>query len=159
MEPWAPAGSVSGQHIGTVPIVNEAPAASLQPSGAHRCQTSIVKLTLLTIRVLKPPELLILTVLAAGHRHGYGIRQDILELTGGDVEIEAGNLYRHVRALEDDGLVTEAVSPRGEPDERRIYYRLTPAGRNRLAEEMRRLRDLVRAAERNGILTPAGVRA
>lgn len=116
-------------------------------------------MTLLTTRVLKPPELLILTVLAAGHRHGYGIRQDILELTGGDVEIEAGNLYRHVRALEDDGLVTEAVSPRGEPDERRIYYRLTPTGRNRLAEEMRRLRDLVRAAERNGILTPAGVRA
>ena len=109
--------------------------------------------------MLKPTELLILTALAAGDRHGYGIRQDVLELTGGDIEIEAGNLYRHVRALEDDGLVTEAAGPRNESDERRIYYRLTASGKKTLAAEMRRLRELVRVAERNGILAPAGARA
>ena len=104
---------------------------------------------------IKPIELLVLTVLSAGDRHGYGIRQDILEHTGGRIEIEAGNLYRHIRGLEDDGLVTEAPTPRGERDERRIYYRLTPAGKRALAAEMRRLRELVRLAERNGILAPA----
>jgi PadR family transcriptional regulator PadR len=78
--------------------------------------------------MVKPTELLILTVLAAGDRHGYGIRQDVLDHTEGAVEIEAGNLYRHLRALEDDGFVTEAPAPRNETDERRIYYRLTPAG-------------------------------
>jgi DNA-binding PadR family transcriptional regulator len=105
--------------------------------------------------MVKPIELLVLTVLAAGDRHGYGIRQDVLDHTEGAVEIEAGNLYRHLRALEDEGLVTEAPSPRNETDERRIYYRLTPAGRRALAAEMQRLRNLVRFAEKHGILAPA----
>jgi DNA-binding PadR family transcriptional regulator len=103
---------------------------------------------------LKPLELLILTVLAEGTRHGYGIRQDVLEQTEGAVEIEAGNLYRHIRALEDDGWVEQAPRPRAETDERRIYYRLTPPGRRVLAAEMSRLRDLVRLAEQRGILAP-----
>jgi DNA-binding PadR family transcriptional regulator len=105
--------------------------------------------------VIKPLELLVLTVLSEGDRHGYGIRQDILDQTKGDLEIEAGNLYRHIRALEDDGLVTEARAPRHETDERRIYYRLSPSGRRALAAEMHRLRELVRLAESRGILAPA----
>jgi DNA-binding PadR family transcriptional regulator len=105
--------------------------------------------------MLKPIELLILTVLGAGDRHGYGIRQDILDHTGGEVEIEAGNLYRHIRALEDEGFVVDAPSPRSETDERRIYYRLTASGKKALAAELSRLRALVRLAEKNGILSPA----
>jgi DNA-binding PadR family transcriptional regulator len=104
---------------------------------------------------LKPPELLILTVLSAGDRHGYGIRQDVLDQTGGEIDIEAGTLYRHIRGLEDDGLVAEAPRPRGETDERRIYYRLTPTGKRVLAAELHRLRELVRLAEARGILAPA----
>ena len=104
--------------------------------------------------MVKPTELLILTVLAAGDRHGYGIRQDVLAHTDGEVEIEAGNLYRQLRGLEDDGFVAQAPAPRNESDERRIYYRLTPAGRRALAAEMHRLRELVRFAETLGILTP-----
>lgn len=105
--------------------------------------------------MIRPTELLILTVLAAGDRHGYGIRQDVLDQTGGAVEIEAGNLYRHIRGLEDDGYVTRAPAPRDDSDDRRIYYRLTPVGRKALAAEMLRLRQLVRFAEKHGILTPA----
>ncbi len=105
---------------------------------------------------LKPVELWILTVLAGGERHGYGIRQDVLEQTEGRVEIEAGNLYRLLRRLEDDSLVAEAPAPRNETDPRRIYYRLTPAGRRTLAAELARLRHLVRVAEQQGILGAAG---
>jgi DNA-binding PadR family transcriptional regulator len=105
--------------------------------------------------MIKPVELLVLTVLSAGDRHGYGIRQDILEHTRGDVDIEAGNLYRHIRALEDEGWVDEARAPRNETDERRIYYKLTPAGKKALGAELQRLRDLVRLAESRGILAPA----
>jgi DNA-binding PadR family transcriptional regulator len=105
--------------------------------------------------VIKPVELLILIVLSAGDRHGYGIRQDILQHSDGDVEIEAGNLYRHIRGLEDEGWVDEARAPRNETDERRIYYKLTPAGKKALATELQRLRDLVRLAESRGILAPA----
>ena len=102
-------------------------------------------------RTLKPVELLILTVLAVQSRHGYGIRQDILEQTDGRMAIEAGNLYRHLRVLEDDRLVEETRAPRAETDERRIYYRLTPAGRRALGVEIRQLRELVRLAEAHGI--------
>ena len=40
---------------------------------------------------LKPIELLVLTMLSAGERHGYGLRQDIVEHTEGRVALEAGN--------------------------------------------------------------------
>lgn len=101
---------------------------------------------------LKPVEQLILMVLSAGDRHGYGIRQDILDTTGGRVSIEAGNLYRHIRGLEEGQLVDEAPAPRTESDERRIYYRLSPLGRRVLAAEMQRLRALVQVAEERGII-------
>src|SRR5215471_10439513 len=97
---------------------------------------------------LKPVETLILTMLTAGDRHGYGIRQDILDHSEGRIELEAGGLYRSIRRLESDGLI-EAGSTRraaGE-DPRRIHYRLTTAGRRVLAAEMLRLRELVRLAE------------
>lgn len=108
-----------------------------------------------TYAPLRPLELLVLTVLAGGDRHGYGVRQEILDHTQGQVEVEAGNLYRHIRRLEDNGFLTEVAAPRSETDERRIFYRLTPAGRRALAAELQRLRELVRYAERLGIVSPA----
>ena|ERR1043166_1085322 len=104
---------------------------------------------------LKPIELLVLTMLSAAERHGYGIRQDILEFTEGRISLEAGNLYRHIRNLEGEGLVEEAGSrPSGDGDERRIYYRLLPFGRRVLAAEVLRLRDIVRLAEANRVIAP-----
>ena len=95
----------------------------------------------------QPVELLVLTMLSAGPRHGYGIRQDILAHTNGTIELEAGNLYRTIRRLETDGLLDETGS-RGATsatdDERRRYYQLTPFGKRVLAAELERLRVLVR---------------
>ena len=45
-----------------------------------------------TLLPLKPIETLMMTMLAAGERHGYGIRQDILEHSQGQIELEAGTL-------------------------------------------------------------------
>ena len=105
---------------------------------------------------LKPVELLILTMLTGGDRHGYGIRQDIADHTAGRVVLEAGNLYRHIRRLQSDGLIDEteprALAPDG--DERRIYYRLLPFGRRVLAAEVRRLRALIAIAEANQTVSP-----
>ena len=103
---------------------------------------------------LKPIELLVLTMLSAGDRHGYGIRQDIVAHTDGRVALEAGNLYRHIRALQADGLVDE-TEPRPvdeNDDERRIYYTLLPFGRRVLAAELERLRELMRIAEANRVI-------
>jgi DNA-binding PadR family transcriptional regulator len=105
---------------------------------------------------LKPVELLVLTMLSAGDRHGYGIRQDIIEHTRGTIELEAGNLYRTIRRLELDGLLDESGRrPAAEgDDERRRYYRLTPFGRRVLAAELERLRELVRLGEERRVIAP-----
>jgi DNA-binding PadR family transcriptional regulator len=107
---------------------------------------------------LKPVELLVLTMLSADERHGYGIRQDILEHTRGVIALEAGNLYRTIRRLESDGLVAESSSRASVgDDERRRYYRLTPFGRKVLAAELERVRDLVRLGEERRVISPLPV--
>lgn len=93
-------------------------------------------------------------MLGSGDRHGYAIRREILEQTQGRVSVEAGNLYRYLRGLADDGLVVERPGPLAESD-RRIYHRLTPLGRRVLAAELERLRSLVRYAEGQGLITPS----
>ena len=103
---------------------------------------------------LRPVEVLLLTMLSAGDRHGYGLRQDILDHTAGKLELEAGSLYRHIRQLEDAGLIGEAPGRPPGDDERRIYYRMTPLGRRVLAAEMLRLRSLVRLAEARRVIAP-----
>ena len=105
---------------------------------------------------IRPVELLILTMLMAGERHGYGIRQDIIAHTQGAMQLEAGNLYRSMRRLEADGLVEEAGRrPAADADdERRRYYRLTAFGRRVLAAEMLRLRALVQLAEDLQLIGP-----
>jgi DNA-binding PadR family transcriptional regulator len=108
---------------------------------------------------LKPVELLVLTMLSAGDRHGYGIRQDIIDHTGGAIALEAGNLYRTIRRLEADGLIDESGRrPAADSDdERRRYYRLTPFGRRVLAAELERLRVLVKLGEERRVIAPATV--
>ena len=107
---------------------------------------------------LRPVELLILTMLTAGDRHGYGIRQDVIDHTDGAIRLEAGSLYRSIGRLMDDGLLDESGRRPAAvvDDERRRYYRLTPLGRRVLAAEFVRLRALVRLAESRRIIAPEG---
>jgi DNA-binding PadR family transcriptional regulator len=108
-----------------------------------------------TLLPLKPVETLVLTMLATGERHGYGIRQDVLEHTHGEIEIEAGTLYRHIRHMESEGLLAPSTERRrGDDDDRRIYYKLTPFGRRVLTAELLRLRELIRLAESRRIIAP-----
>jgi DNA-binding PadR family transcriptional regulator len=96
---------------------------------------------------LKPLDFLILVALSGGARHGYGIRGDIAELTGNDVVVDAGNLYRSIRRLLESGLLERSTRRSGaqdDDDERRVYYRLTAEGRRAAATEARRMRGLLR---------------
>ena len=72
---------------------------------------------------------LVLTALAAGSQHGYGILSDVAEISGGRVRLRAGTLYAALDRLRIDGLVE--VDREEVVDSRlRRYYRLTPlAGR------------------------------
>ena len=42
---------------------------------------------------LREPTFLILTALAAGAQHGYGIMTDVSQISGGRVRLRAGTLY------------------------------------------------------------------
>jgi len=109
---------------------------------------------------LKPVELLILMTVATGERHGYGIMLDIAERTGGSVRLEAGGLYRSIRRLLADRLLTESAKrPTADlDDERRRYYALTSLGKRVLAAEALRLREIVRTAEAIHLIDPEGAR-
>lgn len=81
---------------------------------------------------------LILTALASGSQHGYGIINDVAEISGGRVQLRAGTLYTALDRLRIDGLVE--VDREEIVDNRlRRYYRLTPAGGRQLAAEAARL--------------------
>ena len=70
---------------------------------------------------------LILTALAAGSQHGYGIIAEVREISGGRVRLRAGTLYTALDRLRADGLI--GVDREEIVDGRlRRYYRLTPMG-------------------------------
>jgi len=87
---------------------------------------------------LREPTFLILTALAAGAQHGYGIMTDVAQISGGRVRLRAGTLYAALNRLAVEGLVE--VDREEIVDTRlRRYYRLTPPGVQRLAAEVDRL--------------------
>jgi len=82
---------------------------------------------------------LILTALAGGSQHGYGIITDVAQISNRRVQLRAGTLYTALERLCADGLI--AVDREEVVDSRlRRYYRLTPEGGDRLADEAERLR-------------------
>jgi DNA-binding PadR family transcriptional regulator len=83
---------------------------------------------------------LILTALAQGPQHGYGIIQDVRRISGERVALRAGTLYGALERLDADGLI--AIDREEVVDGRlRRYYRLSDEGSARLAEEARRLQE------------------
>ena len=88
---------------------------------------------------LREPTFLILTALAAGAQHGYGIMTDVFQISGGQVRLRAGTLYAVLNRLAIEGL---AEVDREEIVDGRLrrYYRLTPEGGQRLEAEVDRMR-------------------
>jgi len=80
-------------------------------------------------------ELLILKTLAATSLHGYGIGQRIEQRSGGVFRVALGSLYPALQRLEKDGLIDAEWKP-SDNNRRARYYRITPAGRRRLAAEV-----------------------
>jgi DNA-binding PadR family transcriptional regulator len=88
---------------------------------------------------LQEPSFLILTALAAGPQHGYGVIKDVEQISGGAVTLRVGTLYGALDRLSAEGLVEldheEVVDSR-----LRRYYRLTEPGGEHLAAEANRTR-------------------
>jgi DNA-binding PadR family transcriptional regulator len=96
---------------------------------------------------LREPTFLILTALAAGPQHGYGIMTDVSQISGGRVRLRAGTLYAALNRLAAEHLVE---SDREEIVDARLrrYYRLTPSGAQRLEAEVERMRSNTAVAAR-----------
>jgi DNA-binding PadR family transcriptional regulator len=95
----------------------------------------------------------ILVALAGCDRHGYSILQEIAERTGGKVRLSPSTLYSAIKRLLEEGLIEE-LEERPDPehdDERRRYYRLTPAGKRAAMEEARQLEKLLADARATGL--------
>jgi PadR family transcriptional regulator, regulatory protein PadR len=76
----------------------------------------------------------VLTALAAGPRHGYGIVGEVAELSHGRVKLKIGSLYGVLDRLAGAGLI-EPDREEAHDGRLRRYYRLTRDGRSALAEE------------------------
>src|SRR5688500_2500371 len=105
-------------------------------------------------RRLPPVAFQILLALSRGELHGYGIMQDVLAPTQGQVRLGPGTLYGTIGKLLDAKL-SEESDERPDPkldDERRRYYRLTAAGAEAVAAEAQHLAQLVKLARQRGLL-------
>jgi DNA-binding PadR family transcriptional regulator len=82
---------------------------------------------------------------------------EVAASTGGEMRIGPGTLYGTIKRLLASGLIEES-DERQDPaldDERRRYYRITPAGKQAAASEARRLAACVQIAHATGlIVTP-----
>ncbi len=94
---------------------------------------------------LREPTFLILTSLASGPRHGYGIIQDVEKISAGRVKLKAGTLYGSLDRLVEEGLV-EPDREEVESGRLRRYYRITGEGSRVLAVEAEQMLANARAA-------------
>lgn len=97
-------------------------------------------------------DLLVLRTLVLGPAHGHAIAHAIERGSDEVLQVEHGSLYPALHRLEDRGLIASFWGT-SENNRRARYYRLTPAGKQQLADETNRWEQLVRAIGR--ILRPA----
>ena len=73
--------------------------------------------------------------------HGYGIIQEVAEMTGGRVNLGPGTLYGAINVLLDRGWIVLYSAEIGS--RKKKEYVITDQGRAAFAVELRRLRELV----------------
>jgi DNA-binding PadR family transcriptional regulator len=88
---------------------------------------------------------LILAVVAAGPAHGYTIIAELKRRSGGTFALPEGTVYPALHRLERAGLLASAWADGG--GRRRRVYRISAAGRRRLAERKRDWRRFSTAVE------------
>jgi DNA-binding PadR family transcriptional regulator len=105
-------------------------------------------------KALQEPAFLVLTSLAGGPQHGYGLVEDVLRVSDRQVRLHTGTLYAILDRLREGGLIEVDREEIVESRLRR-YYRLTNAGAERLAAEAERMqRNASAAASRLQQLPP-----
>lgn len=70
-------------------------------------------------------------------QHGYGVSQQVRQMTGGEVIIGAGTMYGSLSKMEKDGLIAFVAE-----EEKRRLYQITALGQEILDMELRRIERL-----------------
>ena len=97
-------------------------------------------------------DMLILRTLKWGPQHGHGVGLAIRQSSDDLLKIERGSLYPALHRLETQGLIASEWKA-SELNRRAKYYRLTAAGRKRLAAEHSKWKLLVKTIGR--VMRPA----
>lgn len=94
---------------------------------------------------LPPLDFQVLTLLAAGDLHGYGIVQASTDAFPDQPALDVGSLYRIIGRMLSDRLIREVKPPSDGPDDKRVrrYYTVTDLGRAVARAEAARLRALL----------------
>jgi PadR family transcriptional regulator, regulatory protein PadR len=92
-------------------------------------------------------DMLILSHLARGAEHGFGIAEYLRRVSDDALRVEEGSLYPALHRLEAQGLI---ASEWGVTDKNRKarFYTLTPRGRRRAAAEVSKWRQMVAIVNR-----------
>jgi PadR family transcriptional regulator, regulatory protein PadR len=98
-------------------------------------------------------DALVLKTLSWGERHGYAIARWIEEVTEDALRIEEGSLYPALYRMERRGWI-EAEWGLSENNRKVKFYRLTAAGRERLAVETAQWSRFTAAVSRVLLPTP-----
>lgn len=95
----------------------------------------------------------ILLSLADDPRHGYGIKLDVEDRTGGVIRLGSGTLYEAIQRLLDLEWIEEVAAPETESGgpPRRVYA-LTDSGREVLEAELASMDEILRFARRKNLL-------
>ena len=80
-------------------------------------------------------DMLILKTLERNVMHGYGIAQHIQQISDDVLQVEEGSLYPALQRLQLNGWVASEWGHSAN-NRRARYYRLTPAGRKQLEQEV-----------------------
>lgn len=97
---------------------------------------------------LRPLVFRILLLLNESERHGYGIMKEVNARAGRSLILGPATLYRTLKQLRDDGLISEKVTG----DDRRRVYQLTEAGRSVAGAEAERMSVLVDRAREGRLI-------
>jgi transcriptional regulator len=89
-------------------------------------------------------DLLILKAVSLHPQHGYGVLLRVQQMTGGALAIEQGALYPALYRLEHQRLLAAEWGV-SENNRKAKFYRLTAAGRKRLAKDTEHWHQLVAA--------------
>jgi len=102
---------------------------------------------------LTQPAFYVLLALHQRDRHGYEIMKQVEHDSGGHITMGPGTLYGIIKRQLAEGLIAESGDrpDQDRDDERRRYYRLTPAGRQRLGAELQRFNQALHRARELGI--------